>query len=99
MSTAMQQEIRDSDGCDRGTRDYFIKMKEEGTAVCPDESARRCIDLVFVGGGDHWLTGMENPVEITEKFVSGAHVDYYDLDDKEEEEEKEGEGEGEVVAE
>ncbi len=62
MDTEMQSEIRSSDGCDSGTREYFQKAKADGALVDPRDSADK-------------LVGMMVP---SPSYESGGHVDYYD---------------------
>ena len=47
MDTDMQKTIRESEGCDFGTREYFIDAKAKGTLVDPAKSAEKLASLVI----------------------------------------------------
>lgn len=63
VDTAMQGEIRESEGCDKETKDYFIKAKKTGGLVKPTDTAMRVVGLLLGGKG---------------AFKSGDHVDFFD---------------------
>jgi len=74
MNTKMQEQIRKSEFCEKGTRDYFLDLaggKEDfekeggGGLVNPTHSTEKLCQLIF--GGDN-----------VKEFKSGDHVDYFD---------------------
>jgi len=49
VDTDMQREIRGAEGCDEGTRKYFVEAKEKETLVKPDDTARKLVEIVCGG--------------------------------------------------
>jgi sepiapterin reductase len=63
MDTDMQKAIRDSPNLDPDVQEYFKKMKLENKLVPCDVSADKLTTLL----------------NTKDSFVSGAHIDYYDV--------------------
>ena len=49
VDTDIQGEIRGAEGCDEGTRKYFVEAKEKETLVKPDDTARKLVEVVCGG--------------------------------------------------
>ena len=41
--------MRGAEGCDEGTRKYFVEAKEKETLVKPDNTARKLVEVVCRG--------------------------------------------------
>ena len=79
MNTKMQEVIRTSEYCEKGTKDYFIDLAggeskidfskgEGGKLVNPDDSADKLCGL----------TVKFDEIEEGKRWKSGDHVDFYD---------------------
>jgi hypothetical protein len=63
MDTDMQKQVRESTTIDKGTKEFFLKMKADNALVDPFDSALKLLKLLYEG----------------KPFDNGAHIDYYEV--------------------